>query len=450
MSVSVKKETFMNIGRENETIEFKRSVSETKEGIASISSMLNKHGKGILYFGVKDNGDVIGQEISKDTLNKMSNEISSNIKPSFYYEVNKRDTSDGKSFIEVQFYGDKTPYSAYGRYYLRFHDEDRQMDNDTLRNYYLSQRKDYSIWEKGSSNITVDKVDEDFLKKFIEEANERKRLTWKYTDKETALGKLGLLAEKGILNNAGCCLFSSEKPVQLKLAEFGTETRSLIVDLDIFNGNIFECINAAINYYASHINWKPVFTGNAQREDKPEIPMTAIREIIVNAFGHGDYNSNTDFELDIYKDRVSIYSPGQFPSLYTPEQFVSEGLKPIPMNVLINNVLYKNGTIEQFSTGFERTFEACRESGIEYSYRQTDTGFRFTFFRPKAQANKLNSTEEKVFAAINENNKATAKEMAGLLNVSERTVNRALKKLTELKYICREGSDKTGYWKVNL
>ena len=42
----------MNIGRENETIEFKRSVSETKEGIASISSMLNKHGKGILYFGV--------------------------------------------------------------------------------------------------------------------------------------------------------------------------------------------------------------------------------------------------------------------------------------------------------------------------------------------------------------------------------------------------------------
>ena len=181
-----------------------------------------------------------------------------------------------------------------------------------------------------------------------------------------------------------------------------------------------------------------------------ETMPTAIREIIVNAFGHGDYNSNTDFELDIYKDRVSIYSPGQFPSLYTPEQFVSEGLEPIPMNVLINNVLYKNGTIEQFSTGFERTFEACRESGVEYSYRQTDTGFRFTFFRPKAQANKLNSTEEKVFAAINENNKATAKEMAELLNVSERTVNRALKKLTELKYIYREGSDKTGYWKVNL
>jgi len=82
----------MNIGKENENIEFKRSVSETKEGIASISSMLNKHGKGTLYFGVKDNGDVIGQEIGKDTLNKLSNEIASNIRPSFYYEVNKRET----------------------------------------------------------------------------------------------------------------------------------------------------------------------------------------------------------------------------------------------------------------------------------------------------------------------------------------------------------------------
>ena len=68
----------------------------------------------------------------------------------------------------------------------------------------------------------------------------------------------------------------------------------------------------------------------------------------------------------------------------------------------------------------------------------------------KAQVNNLNSTEERVFAVINDNNKVTAKEMAELLDVSERTINRALKKLTELRYIYREGSDKTGSWKVNL
>ena len=50
----------MNIGKENETIEFKKSTSELKQGINSIIAILNKHGKGILYFWVKDNGDVCG------------------------------------------------------------------------------------------------------------------------------------------------------------------------------------------------------------------------------------------------------------------------------------------------------------------------------------------------------------------------------------------------------
>lgn len=45
---------------ENEVIEFKKTTSELKEGIISIASILNKHGSGKLYFGIKDNGDVIG------------------------------------------------------------------------------------------------------------------------------------------------------------------------------------------------------------------------------------------------------------------------------------------------------------------------------------------------------------------------------------------------------
>lgn len=70
----------MNIGNETERVEFKKSTSELKEGIISIASILNKHGGGVLYFGVKDNGDVIGQEIGKDTLRDVSRSIASNIR----------------------------------------------------------------------------------------------------------------------------------------------------------------------------------------------------------------------------------------------------------------------------------------------------------------------------------------------------------------------------------
>ena len=68
----------MNLGKENEEIEFKKSTSETKEGIHSICSMLNKNKKGCIYFGVKNNGEVVGQPIGEDTLNKLSRDISIN------------------------------------------------------------------------------------------------------------------------------------------------------------------------------------------------------------------------------------------------------------------------------------------------------------------------------------------------------------------------------------
>ena len=77
----------MDIGRENENIEFKKTTSETKEGIISISSILNKHGFGTLYFGVRDDGVVIGSQIGKDTLRKVSRSIQENIRPVPYYTV---------------------------------------------------------------------------------------------------------------------------------------------------------------------------------------------------------------------------------------------------------------------------------------------------------------------------------------------------------------------------
>lgn len=67
-----------------------------------------------------------------------------------------------------------------------------------------------------------------------------------------------------------------------------------------------------ISYVLGEISWHIIFSGTPERKEKPEIPAEALREIIVNAFGHGKYNSNTAFEIDVFKDRVAIYSPGFF------------------------------------------------------------------------------------------------------------------------------------------
>ena len=61
--------------KETETVELKKSTSELKETIISISAILNKHGKGTLYFGITDDGKVIGQQIGKSTLKDIAKTI---------------------------------------------------------------------------------------------------------------------------------------------------------------------------------------------------------------------------------------------------------------------------------------------------------------------------------------------------------------------------------------
>ena len=71
----------MNLGNESETVEFKKSTSEHKEAMQAISAMLNKHGRGELYFGIRDNGDVAGQDVSDSTVRQVSSWISGKIEP---------------------------------------------------------------------------------------------------------------------------------------------------------------------------------------------------------------------------------------------------------------------------------------------------------------------------------------------------------------------------------
>ena len=71
----------MNLGMEDETQEFKEGLGQLDKGLKSITAMLNKHGRGTVYFGVKDNGDVCGLAIGKKTLMDIRNIISSKIEP---------------------------------------------------------------------------------------------------------------------------------------------------------------------------------------------------------------------------------------------------------------------------------------------------------------------------------------------------------------------------------
>ena len=86
----------MNFGNEDETLEFKKSTSELKEAMKSISAMLNKHGRGTIYFGVLSNGEVIGQNVTESTLREVSRKIYESISPQIIPKIEKRIVDEKK------------------------------------------------------------------------------------------------------------------------------------------------------------------------------------------------------------------------------------------------------------------------------------------------------------------------------------------------------------------
>ena len=65
----------MNFGKENELLEFKLTTKELDDSLIDISAILNKHGRGVLYFGVKNDGNLIGFQIGDSTERDISRRI---------------------------------------------------------------------------------------------------------------------------------------------------------------------------------------------------------------------------------------------------------------------------------------------------------------------------------------------------------------------------------------
>ena len=124
----------------NETTEFKKTLGKLKEGIISIAAILNKHGEGELWFGVRDDGVPVGVEVGEKTVRDISQAIAAHIEPKIYPEIST-ERLEGAQCIRVRFSGTEIPYSAYGRAYMRVADEDRQLSKQEQKNLILRNKR---------------------------------------------------------------------------------------------------------------------------------------------------------------------------------------------------------------------------------------------------------------------------------------------------------------------
>jgi len=370
----------MRIGKENEKLEFKKTTAELKEGIISMTAMLNKHGGGELYFGVRNDGTPIGFDISEKTLRDISQAVANHMDPKIYPKITEIFV-DEKPCVHVEFTGEESPYFAYGRAYIRVADEDRVLSPAELENYINKKNEWRGIWDSSLSNKAIADVDEDVLKNYIERANRAGRIDFTYTNKEEVLHKLD--ATDGYkLKNAADVLFVGSKMLEVQMAIFAGMERLTFNDIKRYSGSVTSLVEIAETYIKNNIRWRVVLDGSIQRKEIPEIPMDAVREALVNSYCHRLYSSSQNNEITIFSNRIEIYNPGTFPDGLTPQDFLTGQERSIKRNPLLAQLMYYTKDIESFGTGLKRITDACDEAGVRVEFELLKRGFAVVFYRP--------------------------------------------------------------------
>lgn len=302
--------------------------------------MLNKHVVGTIYFGVKPNGEVVGQEVTADNLRDVSRAIYESVKPTIYPAI-KEVEIEVKHLIKVTFSGNEKPYSTNGLYYLRTADENRVVTPSELKNFFLNSERNPK-WDEELSDALESDVDEKAIRYFCDLAIKAGRLPEGEYTSEIVMKRFGLVRD-GHLTNAGNVLFGSKHPVTLKAAVFATNEKLTFLDIQLYDDNIFNLLAVAEIYIMRNIRWRADIVG-FKRVETPEIPVDAVRETIANSFAHAVYKSNKQHEICIFPGKVTVFSPGSYASDRTPEEYISEECESEL------RMLYLSETIEEFGS----------------------------------------------------------------------------------------------------
>ena len=440
--------------KESETVEFKKSTSELKEAIIAIVAILNKHGEGQIFFGISDDGSILGQQIGKSTLKDISRAITTHIEPKIYPDIKIEKIND-KNCIVIEFSGHENLFSAYGRFYLRSGDENKKLSVKEVERL-LAKKQNYIYPWGFKVSETSSAVNITALRTFIKRGRKTGRISFAFDMAKNVLNKLNLTKNTKLLN-AGKALFSKNNGLEVRAAIFATNEKVTFLDIQLFKGTLFDLINQCETYVKEHINWRADII-DFKRIETPEVPIKAIREAIVNSLCHRDFNNPSGNEIGIYKNRIEIFNPGQFPCDYTPEDFIKGKEKSIPRNPLIADTFYLTKDIEKWGSGLKRITDECKAANVKVKFNRIKSGFVVIFYRsdnmPKQKFIKSEGLNEGVNEGVNlvvsyikDNPGKRAPFISKALGVPLKTLERWLKKAKVNDKIKYRGIPKTGgYW----
>lgn len=450
---------------ESDTLEFKKAISIVSIA-KKITAMLNNNGGDILV-GVDENKQVIGVNRPIDAV-KLLSKLMLEISPAAPIDV-QNIIYDDKTLLLVRVWeGSQKPYSYKGTIYQKTGFTSRSIKR------IISDRKEADLnWERVPVlGADMDDLDLEEVRKTMELYRQSTSKT--SVDEESFLTETGLI-QNGNLTNA-CIVLYAKNPMRfvvqsgIRLSVFSSESPSDLVDSQNYEGNVFKNVDA-IFQYLDNLYYKVINIEGLFRTESWNYPKVAVREGIMNAIIHRDYNSYQGFlQINIYPNHLDVVNYGVMEPLNSVigSNYLSYSLLRNPD---IAYHCYYRQLIEMRGTGIPRMFSECKSHGYPVpSFSINDEVVKLTF--PQLQLQSLSvkkddfdSMLDKSFESLNFNLKQRMMAILSTIDkypgsrtttisastgIPIKSVERHLSELSHVGMIRYQGSKKTGgYYLVN-
>lgn len=174
------------------------------------------------------------------------------------------------------------------------------------------------------------------------------------------------LTNGSYLTNAAMLLFSKD-PEEWQLGAYVKigffETDADLIYQDEIHGSILDQIDKTIELVQlKYLKAKITYEG-IQRIERYFVPEEALREALLNAICHKQYQSGVPIQIIIYSDKNYIANCGCLPENWTLENLMQKHVSS-PYNPNIAHVFYLAGFIESWGRGIEKICSSCNNHGV--------------------------------------------------------------------------------------
>jgi len=433
---------------ESQFVEHKQSLGELKEIIESVAAFATCQG-GTIRIGIRSNGEKIGVQIGRTTLEDLARDIKQNTDPPQFPSI-IFDGEERRAIITVQVAGSPVkPVFAYGRPYKRVGRSNQRLSREEVQR--LMEETTGRTWDAlPCPGLTVGNLDNTAIRDFLKRAGQDMM-----TDTMTVLRNLALMNAQGELVNAAALLFADSPQrffpqAQLQCARFAGTSSVKFIDEATYTGPAFSQLDDALKFVFRNTKQAIRITGKPEHDVVPEYPVDAVREAVINAICHRNYTESGMVQMRIYDDRLEVWNPGTLPPGLTIEQLYQEHASH-PRNPRLAGAFHHAGLVERWGTGTLRIITACLVHGIGRPEFVTESGmfiarFRIVIENILPQGITLNERQQRALEYIRQHGRITAVEYQRIFEVKRTQAFRDLAELTQTGLLTLKKHGRSSYY----